>query len=120
MKRTFKKSPVVASESLDAIQRFKAIDWDNVSYEEQFDLEMDYLSDIENDVLEGMGLWMEPSVQGTKGGIWIMTMEDDETVVDGYDYGDYVNAVIDIALDCDNVEQFKHRFEDFINDLMED
>ena len=104
----------------DIIQRFQDLNWDDMDQDEQFDAEYEYLSPLEDKVLTEMGLWIEPSVQGDRGGVWVYTEGDDETVVDGYDYQDYVNEVIDIALDSKNEADFKQKFSSYVTGLMED
>lgn len=102
------------------IAEVKSIDWDDISYEEQFDIENQYLADLETSVLDDMGLWIEPSVQGTQGGVWIYTKEDDETIVDGYDYASYVDSMIEMAIDSDDDEDFKNKYKEFIQDISSD
>ena len=86
---------------------------------DMFDIEESYLSELENECLDQLGLWLEPSIQGNQGGIWIYTQGDDETVLEGYDYESYVEKCIDIALDSDNEEEFKSRYTQFINSIID-
>lgn len=86
---------------------------------DMFDIEESYLSELENECLDELGLWLEPSIQGNQGGVWIYTQGDDDIVVDSYDYASYVEKCIDIALASDNEEEFKSRYTQFINSIID-
>lgn len=107
------------SKSKSMIAKIKSLDWDDISYDEMFDIEADYLDGLEDDALDEMGLWIEPSIEGNHGGVWIYTKENDDTVVDGYDYGSYVHSVIGLALDSNDDEDFKNSYKDFISSIMQ-
>ena len=43
-------------------------------------------TDVENKI----GIWLEPSIQGGRGGIWFYSTEDDSVLADDYDYQEYI------------------------------
>ena len=115
MKRRFIKQPQTIQ--CATIASFKEA-WQNEELD-TFDLEEEYLVSLEDEVLDEMGLWLEPSTQGNAGGIWIHTKGDNETVVDGYNYPTYVDEVTDIALSCENDAEFKQQYKAYVESLMD-
>lgn len=119
MSRTFIKHPKCKkSVNASTISRLK----DSYGYDledgDMFDLE-ESLEHLETEVLDELGLWLEPSIQLNTGGIWIYTQEDDTTVLSGYDWETYVEYVVDIAAESEDDESFKQAYKSFIERIID-
>ena len=71
------------------------------------------------DVESDYGVWLEPSVQGGRGGIWVYTTDDDTCVAEAIDYEDFNSDVIDIALSSDSEEDFKNSYRVYLENSIE-
>ena len=94
----------------------------NFEQDEYYDFEgweNDNLSDLECKVCDKHKVWIEPSVQGGQGCIWIYSSEDDSTIVEGYDYQTFVQEVCSIALASNTDEEFVDGFDKYMERLIE-
>lgn len=69
-------------------------------------------------VEDKLGVYLEPSIQGGFGGIWIYSKEDDSTLVENYDYQDYNDEVINIALNSKTKREFQTNYKQFLQSII--
>lgn len=80
-----------------------------------------YLLALCNDVEKSMNLYVEPSVQGGTGGVWIYdSANNDEILVQGYDFELFDSNIIDIALASKNMTEFKRRYQNYLQNIISD
>lgn len=72
------------------------------------------------DVENKLRIWLEPSIQGGRGGIWFYSSEDDSTLASDYDYQTYNDNVLSIALDSKNVTEFRNKYKSFVQSILND
>lgn len=86
-------------------------DWCDPLYEETESGSkiQDTCGDVESD----MGVWLEPSIQGGQGGIWIYNT-DDEYLAGGIDYAGFNSDVIDMVLTSSSEEDFKREYRQYL------
>lgn len=65
------------------------------------------------DVESDMGIWLEPSIQGGQGGIWIYNT-DDKYLAGGIDYAEFNSDVIDMVLTSSSEEDFKREYRQYL------
>lgn len=69
-------------------------------------------------VEDKLGVYLEPSIQGGVGGVWIYSKEDDSTFVENYDYQDYNDEVINIALNSKTKREFQTKYKQFLQSII--
>lgn len=62
-----------------------------------------------------MGIYLEPSVQGGQGGIWIYD-ENGSLVADDIDYADFNNAILDLVFEVKNSTEFINKYKEMLQD----
>lgn len=80
----------------------------------------DEISSLCTAVENKLGIWLEPSIQGGQGGIWIYSSEDNSTLASDYDYQTYNDNVISLALQSKNATEFKNEYESFVQSILDD
>lgn len=79
----------------------------------------DYINSMCMEVEDKLGVWLEPSVQGGQGGIWIYENGTNETLAEDIDYASFNDAILDIAFDSKNMTQFKNAYRNYLKHLLE-
>lgn len=77
------------------------------------------LNSIVQSIEDKLNIYVEPSIQGGVGGIWIYDIKTDETLVEDYDYQSFNEVIIDICLDSKNKTEFQKKVKAFYEDLIE-
>lgn len=70
------------------------------------------------EVEDSMNLYVEPSIQGGVGGVWIYDNTDNSTLVEDYDYESFNSRVIDIALSSTNKSNFKQKYKKYLQNMI--
>lgn len=78
------------------------------------------LQNIQYEVEDALGIWLEPSVQAGVGGIWFYSSEDDSTLVSDYDYQTFNEDTIDIAIESKNETEYKKRYKAYLENILEE
>lgn len=77
-----------------------------------------YINSICTEVEDQLHYYVEPSVQAGQGGVWIYDeSNNNEPIVEDYDYQDFNETVMDLALASKNMSEFKKKYKDFILSL---
>lgn len=76
------------------------------------------LQELMVEVEDKLGILVEPSIQAGSGGVWIYDKLY-ETIVEDYDYEQFNEEGIDIALSSKGPEEFKQKYKKYLVDLME-
>ena len=65
-------------------------------------------------------LYVEPSIQGGQGGVWIFDeSSNDDAILEGYDYQTFNKEIIDIALNSRSSQEFKQLYMQYLNKLID-
>lgn len=80
----------------------------------------EYIAGLCQEVEDSLGVWLESSIQGGQGGIWIYSSEDDSTLAAGIDYEGFNEATIELARDSKNENAFKQAYQRYLEDCIED
>jgi len=76
------------------------------------------LESIQQEVENALGIWLEPSIQAGRGGIWFYSSEDDSTLASNYDYQTFNEDTIDMAIESKNKTEFKKRYQDYLENIL--
>lgn len=71
------------------------------------------------EVEDSMNLYVEPSIQGGVGGVWIYDNTDNSTLVEDYDYELFNSGIIDIALSSNNKSNFKQKYKEYLQNMIQ-
>lgn len=75
----------------------------------------EYILSICREVEGKLNLFVEPSIQGGQGGVWIYDeSNDNEPILEGYDFATFDEEVIGLALQSKNMSQFKAAYENYL------
>lgn len=77
------------------------------------------LADICSEVEDSMNLYIEPSIQGGAGGVWIYDNTDQSTLVEDYDYDSFNSRVLDVALSSNNKSNFKQKYKKYLQNIIQ-
>lgn len=91
---------------------------DNYDSDEQ-DEYTEFLDNVCLSVEEKIGLFVEPSVQGGQGGVWIYDNDTNETLVEDYDYETFNEEIIDLAINSSSKKEFITKYKDYLKGLTE-
>lgn len=75
------------------------------------------LTDICQVVEDKLGYYVEPSIQGRQGGVWIYDNDTNEILVDGYDYETFNDEIIDIAINSSSKKEFMTKYKNYLKGL---
>jgi len=78
------------------------------------------LESIQQEVENALGIWLEPSVQAGRGGIWFRSSEDDSTLVSNYDYQTFNEDTVDMAIESKNKTEYKKRYKAYLENILEE
>ena len=78
----------------------------------------DYIVGLCEDVDSDMNLFIEPSVQGGSGGVWIMKEDTYDGLVSNYDYATFNDEIGDIVFEVSSAEEFKRRYREYLERLI--
>lgn len=78
------------------------------------------ITEICQEIEKKLHLYLEPSIQAGRGGMWIYDTEDDTTLTKRIDYADFNSDVIDIALDSSSKEEFMKRYEEYLEEVLQE
>jgi len=78
----------------------------------------EYIESLQNQIEEKLNVWLEPSIQGGHGGIWIRDSKDDSTLAENIDYEGFNETTLDIACDSKNKKEFMSRYESYLESLI--
>ena len=77
-----------------------------------------YILSLCEEVEESLNYYVEPSVQGGMGGVWIYDeANDNNVIVENYDFEDFDNEIIDLALNSKNKTDFKKKYKEYLLSL---
>lgn len=79
----------------------------------------EYIDTLCGQVHDKLNLYVEPSVQGGSGGVWIYDNATNETVVGGYDFETFDEEILDIAFSAKNATDFKRKYAQYLKSLIE-
>lgn len=123
MSRKFVKYPTVLSSTITASfdeLRTKIADELENGIDPMYELTAsgDKLSSIVQSVEGGLGLYVEPSVQAGVGANFIY---DEQTMnpIAEVDYQDWEDAIYDMLMDSDNIQEFKSAIRNYYEGFME-
>jgi len=71
-------------------------------------------TDVENKI----GVWLEHSIQGGRVGIWFYSEEDDSVLEENYDYQEYNDEVISMALRFKTQREFQTEYKKFLQSII--
>lgn len=140
MKRKFRAVPgkgIVASTGIAASRRSvrryvsgSTTDWSAIQEQLSADYEdyndpfyemtsaTDYIDGLCKAVESAMNLFIEPSIQGGSGGVWIMKADTGDELVSNYDYTTFNDAIGDIVFEVSSAEEFKRRYREYLERLI--
>ena len=78
------------------------------------------LTGIQQEVEEKLGIWLEPSIQGGRGGIWFYSSEDDSVLAGNYDYQTFNDISIQLAYSAKNKTEFKKAYKNYLQEILSD
>jgi hypothetical protein len=81
--------------------------------------ESDNLYELEQKVYDKYNIWIEPSVQCGQGGIWIYSNDNNEPLIEGYDYQTFIQEVRNIAMLSNTDEEFIDGFDKYIERILD-
>lgn len=76
-----------------------------------------YITGLCQEAEEQLGIWLEPSVQGGHGYIWVYD-SDSNTLVESIDFESFDSDVIGIALRSKSPSDFKRKYTSFLKQLL--
>lgn len=134
--RSFKDTPVEKQlenyvEKDTNSTKSRLTNWGTIKKRLQSDLENGYdplyertevgecINDICAEVESELGIWLEPSIQGGVGGIYIYSNSDDQCIAENIDYESFNEAVVDLALVSTSKQNFKIKYRSFLNDKID-
>ena len=128
MKRRFRAVPgkgIVASTVVASLSNWPRdhyfwdfeIPEDMEAFEEAQEL---YLNDIELSVADSLNLFLEPSVQGSRGGMFVYDESGADNDTIEVDYRNWCIDEISMAASSSSPEKFRAAFEAYLESLMED
>lgn len=79
----------------------------------------EFLDSVCLSVEEKMGLFVEPSVQGGQGGVWIYDNDTNDTLVEDYDYETFNEEIIDLAINSSSKKEFITKYKNYLKGLTE-
>lgn len=79
----------------------------------------EFLDGVCLSVEEKMGLYVEPSVQGGQGGVWIYDKDTNETLVENHDYETFNEEIIDLAINSSSKKEFITKYKNYLEGLTE-
>ena len=79
----------------------------------------EFLDSVCMSVEEKMGLFVEPSVQGSQGGVWIYDNDTNDTLVEDYDYETFNEEITDLAINSSSKKEFITKYKDYLIGLTE-
>ena len=91
------------------------IDYDEVEFMDDIELEgflQDRLNDAEQEVLEKLGLYLEPNGSGSMGTFIIY--DNDSNELAEIDFQEYNDKELELATECDNINQYKERYRAWV------
>lgn len=71
-------------------------------------------TDVENKI----GIWLEPSIQGGRGGIWFYSKEDDSVLAENYDYQEYNDEAMSMALRFKTQREFQTEYKKSLQSII--
>ena len=78
----------------------------------------EYINSLCYPVEEELNLFVEPSVQAGRGGVWIYDNSTDDVLVKNYDYEDFNYECIELALDSSSPEDFKAKYKQYLETMV--
>ncbi len=79
----------------------------------------EYIENLQEQVENKLGVWLEPSIQGGQGGIWIRSNKDDSTLAEDIDYEGFNEDVLDTACESKNKTEFMNWYKSYLESLIE-
>lgn len=74
-----------------------------------------YIESLCGEVEKNLNYYVEPSIQGGSGGVWIYDEgNDNEVVVEDYDFETFDSEIIDMALNSKNATDFKNNYKHYL------
>jgi len=77
-----------------------------------------YIEGLQNQVEDKLGVWLEPSIEGGMGGIWIYSNKDDSTLAENIDYEGFNEDVLDAACNSKNKTEFLKWYKSYLESLI--
>lgn len=77
----------------------------------------EYITSICNKVEEKLGIWLEPSIQGGQGGIWIYD-KNDNVIAEGIDFESFNDEVGNLAINSKNKTEFASKYKNYLEGLI--
>ena len=78
----------------------------------------EYVNYLCSSVEDELNVYAEPSVQAGQGGVWFYDNTTDETVAGGYDYQDFNNKIVELALEASNEGEFKSSYKSYLERMI--
>jgi len=73
---------------------------------------------LQSQVEDKLGVWLEPSIQGGMGEIWIYSNDDDSTLAEDIDYQGFNETVLDAAYSSKNKTEFMKWYKSYLESLI--
>ena len=92
---------------------------EDVEYLDSLELEellQDNFNDVEAEVLDELGLYLEPNGYGDMGE-FIIYDNDTYDELANIDFQEYQDMELNIAFECDTIEQYREKFKDIISNI---
>lgn len=77
----------------------------------------EFLDDVCRSIEDKMGLYIEPSVQGGQGGVWIYDNDTNDTLIEDYDYETFHDEIIDLAINSSSKKEFITKYKNYLEGL---
>ena len=95
------------------------IDIEDVEYMDDMELEeflQDNFNDVEAEVFDELGLYLEPNGYGETGE-FIIYDNDTYDELANIDFQEFQDMELNIASECDTIEQYREKFKDIMNNI---
>lgn len=111
--------PTISSDDTD----YESSEW--IDEDDFYDMDPEefwekYLSGAERELSDELKIYIEPSIQGGQGSIYIYDESEDDNESIGIDYQEWIEHEQAIAGESDSEEEFKNTMREYINGLIED